>query len=66
MTDPRPLLTIYDVAERIGCSRMHVLRLISIGALEAVDINTTGRHRFRITEEALSAYIDSAKFEAEV
>lgn len=58
MSDFSALLTIDEVAEQIGCSRMHVYRLIQAGSLVPVDIAVPGakRSRYRFTRTALTDF----------
>ena len=53
------LHTIPDAAARLGCSDMHVYRLIEIGELPAVDIAQPGarRSKTRVRSDHLDAYI---------
>jgi hypothetical protein len=59
----RKVLFVFDIADRIGCSRRHVFELISEGHLRAVDIscrNTgTSRQAFRIPVESYRQFIRS-------
>lgn len=57
------LLTVNQVAEKLGCSRNHVYRLISIGVLPAVDIAApkATRSKTRIHLDDLAKYIASAR-----
>ena len=59
MTAPR-LLTLDDVADRIGVSRTTVKRLVAAGELRVVDISATagGRRRVRIREDELTRWIN--------
>jgi excisionase family DNA binding protein len=68
-TKPRPKqghqrVTLHSVAEAaaeiLGCSEMHVYRLIAAGELTAVDIATpdAGRSKTRIRSDDLADYID--------
>lgn len=59
---PLAVLTIPQVAEQLGCSRVHVYRLINAGALEAVDIAVPGspRTKMRILVDDLNGYITSS------
>jgi excisionase family DNA binding protein len=68
-TNPRPKrghqsVTLHSVAEAaadiLGCSEMHVYRLIAAGELPAVDIATpeAGRPKTRIRSDHLADYID--------
>jgi len=67
--NPRPKrghqnVTLYSVAEAaakiLGCSEMHVYRLIAAGELTAVDIATpgAGRSKTRIRSDDLADYIE--------
>ncbi len=53
------LLTIASAAQRLGCSDMHVYRLIAAGELDAVDIAQPGarRPKTRVSEANLASYI---------
>lgn len=55
------VFTPQQVADHLNCSRMHVYRLISRGALKTVDIANPGslRTKTRIREEDLQEYIDA-------
>ena len=55
------LLTIAAAAARLGCSDMHVYRLIAAGELDAVDIAQPGarRSKTRVRSDAVDAYIES-------
>ncbi|MFE2710574.1 helix-turn-helix domain-containing protein [Streptomyces mirabilis] len=54
-------LTTGEVAIRIGGTSQHVRQLIKSGRIEAIDIaKGHGRPRFRISEAALAAFLDSA------
>lgn len=54
------LRTVPGAAEFLGCSEMHVYRLIAAGELRAVDIASpgAGRTKTRIRSDDLAAYID--------
>jgi excisionase family DNA binding protein len=54
------LLTIAVTAARLGCSDMHVYRLIASGDLPAVDIAQAGarRSKTRVRSDHVDAYID--------
>jgi excisionase family DNA binding protein len=60
----RKSVTLHSVAEAaadiLGCSEMHVYRLIAAGELTAVDIATpgAGRAKTRIRSDDLADYID--------
>lgn len=55
------LLTIPQAKDRLGCSEMHVYRLIASGDLRAVDIARSGskRSKTRVREDDLAAYINA-------
>jgi excisionase family DNA binding protein len=55
------LLTPAAAGERLGCSDMHVYRLIAAGELDAVDIAQPGarRSKTRIRSDAVDAYIEA-------
>jgi excisionase family DNA binding protein len=57
---PAALNTIKDTAAHLGCSTMHIYRLIAAGELRAVDIATpgAGRTKTRIRGDDLADYID--------
>jgi excisionase family DNA binding protein len=60
------LLTLNEVCERLRMSRKSVIKLINSGELEASRVGTAGRDSggvYRITEEALAAYLESCKVE---
>ncbi len=62
MTTPKKtqLLSVVEVAERLSCSRGHVLNLVATGGLRAVDLRAKGsRPKTRIRESDLEAWIDS-------
>ena len=54
------LLTIAATATRLGCSDMHVYRLIASGELEAVDIAQAGarRSKTRVRSDHVVAFIE--------
>ena len=58
---PAQLLPIPAAAERLGCSEMHIYRLVSLGELSAVDISLkgAGKSKTRIRSDELDAYIES-------
>jgi len=55
------LLTIADTADRLGCSEMHVYRLIAAGELDPVDIAQprARKAKTRISESDLARYIQA-------
>jgi excisionase family DNA binding protein len=57
---PAALNTIKDTARHLGCSTMHIYRLVAAGELRAVDIATpgAGRTKTRIRGDDLADYID--------
>lgn len=50
-----------EVGKRLGCSEMHVYRLVAAGALRAVDIAQPGarRSKTRIRSDDLAHYIET-------
>ncbi len=54
------LYSVTEAAERMGCSDMHVYRLIAAGELTTLDIATpgAGRSKTRVRSDDLAAYID--------
>lgn len=58
---PDRLLPIPAAAELLGCSEMHVYRLVSTGELRAVDISRkgAGKSKTRIRSDDLDAYIEA-------
>lgn len=57
-TAPPALLAVKEVAERLGSSRMHVLRLIASGRLIAHNIgNGARRPIWRVRQADLDAFI---------
>lgn len=54
------LLTVPGAAKFLGCSEMHVYRLVAAGQLRAVDISSEGaqRTKTRIRSDDLADYID--------
>jgi len=55
------LLTIPAAAGRLGCSEMHVYRMVSSGELRAVDISQKGarKSKTRIRSDDLDSYIEA-------
>lgn len=53
------VLTIQQVADRLGCSKPHVYRLINSGALPAVDIASpdSKRSKTRVRLDDLAAFL---------
>lgn len=53
------LLSVARAAEALDCSRAHVYRLISAGALRSVEIHepTSARSKTRVLAEDLAAYV---------
>jgi excisionase family DNA binding protein len=51
---------VAETAKRLGCSEMHVYRLIAAGELAVVDIAspTSTRSKTRIRDDDLADYID--------
>ncbi len=62
-TDPASLiaLTPQQAADRLGCSKVHIYRLINSGALPSCDISAPGsqRSKTRILLDDLNDYIKS-------
>jgi excisionase family DNA binding protein len=58
---PAQLLSVPDAAELLGCSEMHVYRLVSTGELRAVDISRkgAGKSKTRIRSDDLDTYIEA-------
>jgi excisionase family DNA binding protein len=54
------LLTVPGAAEFLGCSEMHIYRLVAAGQLRAVDISSEDarRTKTRIRSDDLADYID--------
>ena len=61
----RPM-TIDEVAERLGVTRFHVLRLISAGELPAAHVGLSGARRrtWRIFPEAFAEFVRARQEEA--
>jgi excisionase family DNA binding protein len=59
--DPVQLLPLAAAAQRLGCSEMHVYRLIEVGELPAVDISQPGsqRSKTRVRSDHIDAYIEA-------
>lgn len=57
---PVQLHSIPAAAERLGCSDMHVYRLIASGELRAVDVRQPGsrKPKTRIRSDDIDAYIE--------
>lgn len=57
------VLTIQQVAERLGCSKPHVYRLINSGALPAVDIAPpdSQRSKTRVRLDDLDRFLTHAR-----
>jgi excisionase family DNA binding protein len=55
------LLPIPAAAELLGCSEMHIYRLVSTGELRAADISLkgAGKSKTRIRSDDLDAYIEA-------
>jgi excisionase family DNA binding protein len=54
------LHSVAEAADILGCSEMHVYRLIAAGELSAVDIATpgAGRSKSRIRSDVVADYIE--------
>ena len=59
-TRAQTIYTIRGAATYLGCSEMHVYRLIARGLLRAVDISLpdSKRPKTRIREDDMAAYIE--------
>lgn len=58
---PIQLYSPTSAAKRLDCSKITVYRMIRSGRLKAVNVSPTAEYpRWRITEEALQAYLDAA------
>lgn len=57
------VLTIQQVAERLGCSKPHVYRLINTGALPAVDIAPpdSKRSKTRVRLDDLDSFLRNTR-----
>lgn len=53
------VLSVLEVAKRLGCSKDHVYRLITDGTLPSLDIGRGGRSKTRIPAKNLEAYIQA-------
>ncbi len=55
-------LTPQQAADRLGCSKVHIYRLVNSGLIQSVDISAPGsqRTKTRILLEDLTAYIRAA------
>lgn len=60
---PVVVLTPQQAADQLGCSKIHIYRLINGGALPSVDISAPGsqRTKTRILLEDLNGYVRSAQ-----
>lgn len=60
------VLTIQQVADRLGCSKPHVYRLINTGVLPAVDIASpdSPRTKTRVRIDDLDAFLDTSRVKA--
>ncbi len=57
--DPRPYLTVPELAESLGCDQAKILHWLHTGQLVGVNIaeNPRGRPRWRIPRESWEAFI---------
>lgn len=51
------LLTLDQVAERLGVSKRHVYRLIELGELASINIAAGARTRQRVADDELGRFI---------
>jgi excisionase family DNA binding protein len=58
------LLSVDEVAEALGCSKMHVHRLVQAGSLTPVNISVPGtsKTRFRFTTAELQAFYERSLY----
>lgn len=63
-SDPNTLiaLTPQQAADRLGCSKVHIYRLINSGSIPSVDISAPGslRTKTRILLDDLNAFIKAS------
>jgi excisionase family DNA binding protein len=50
------VLKVAEVAKRLKCSKDKVVQLIQSGRLAALDLGTSARHSYRVTEEQYAAF----------
>ncbi|GAA2075614.1 helix-turn-helix domain-containing protein [Aeromicrobium halocynthiae] len=60
MADGTTFLTVAEVAEQIRVSKMTVYRLVHSGEIEAIRVGRS----FRVSEEAVRAYLERSFYEA--
>lgn len=53
------VLSVLEVAKRLGCSKDHVYRLITDGKLPSLDIGRQGRSKTRVPAKNVEAYIQA-------
>jgi excisionase family DNA binding protein len=59
------LLTVKEVGQRLGISHDSVHRLITAGALQSIDVRTTGpKPRLRIAEAELNRFLKEREIPA--
>lgn len=58
------MLTLSDVATRLGISADSVRRLIDAGRLEAVNVSAGQRKRWRVDPAALERFVEAQRNEA--
>lgn len=64
--DGQRLLTVKEIGSRLGISHDSVHRLITAGALQAIDVRTTGpKPRLRISEAELARFLKQREIPAE-
>ena len=59
------VLTLQQVAEQLHCSPSLVRRHIAVGRLAAIDLGTASHHHYRITRQALDAFLSAPTAVAE-
>jgi excisionase family DNA binding protein len=58
MSDAKTVLTLQEVAERLKCPKTTVRLLIDRGKLAAINLGTSTHKRYRVTTQALDAFLD--------
>lgn len=55
----RSLLTLEEVADRLSVARSTVYKMVRDAGLPAINVGLDGRPNYRVTEEALAAWIQA-------